>query len=308
MRVLRPLLFASLALCAAPAVAAQVPPPDSSSIIVQGMRDRAKRLRDFVKDLTPSTLTYNQLARWEVPICPAAFGLAPSQRVFVVDRMRTLAKAANIPLAKPGCDPNVIIIVTSNKSALLTALEKTHPSYFPGDWSDRRIHELERDPYPVAAWQFEGVLSTDGLRIADTTASDDTVDPAGMVAATTVTVAPASRLRPPGRHDVLTSVLVVQSSALAGITTTQFADYAAMRTFVNTDPAKVRASPSETILKVMDVPMGTAVPLSLTSWDLSFLKAYYASGTESYANVQRTEIAERMKRELGRDRAKQPRN
>lgn len=309
MRIRIPILLTALALCSPAIAAAQAPPPDNSDIVVEGMRDRAQRLRNFVRDLTPSSpLSYNQLARWEVPVCPAAFGLTPAQRAFVVDRMRMLAKAADVPLAKPGCDPNVIVIVTSNKAALLAALEQKHPDYFPADWSDRRIHRLERDGDPVTAWQFEGILSTDGLRIADGTASDDTVDPAGLVAATTPTVAPASRLRPPGRHDVLTSILIVQTSALKGITTTQFADYAAMRTFVNTDPTKLRASPSETILKVMDAPMGTAVPLSLTSWDYSFLRAYYASGTESYANVQRSEIAQRMKRELEREQGGQPRN
>ena len=310
MRVHHLPLFACVALCAqaAAAAAAGQVPPGNSSIVVEGIRDRAKRLQNFVKDLTPTTLTYNQLSRWEEPVCPAAFGLAAPQRSLVVDRMRTLAKAAGVPLAKPGCDPNIIVIVTSDKAALLAALEKKHPDYFPADWSDRTVRRLERSPDPVAAWQFEGVLSTDGLRISDGTASNDTVDPAGLVAATTATTAPASRLRPLGRHDVLTSILIVQTSALAGITTTQFADYAAMRTLVNTDPEKLRASPSETILKVMDAPMGTPVPLSLTNWDFSFLKAYYASRIESYANVQRNEIAQRMKRELDRGPAPQPRN
>ena len=308
MRIRLPVVLALMALCGPAIAVAQTPAPENSSIVVEGMRDRAKRLQNFVKDLTPSTLTYNQLSRWEVPVCPAAFGLTPAQRAFVVGRMRSLAKATDVPLAKPGCDPNVIVIVTSNKSALLAAMEKKHPDYFPADWSDRRIHQLERDAEPVSAWQFEGVVSTDDLRIADGTASSDPVDPAGLVAATIATTAPASRLRPPGRHDVLTSILIVQTSALTGLTTTQFADYAAMRTFVNTDPAKLRASPSETILKVMDAPMGTAVPLSVTNWDYSFLKAYYASGTESYANVQRSEITQRMKRELEHVASQQPRN
>jgi hypothetical protein len=302
------LLLVPLLLCTSSVAAAQTASPDTSNIVVEGMKDRAKRLRSFVRELTPSTLTYNQLTRWEVPVCPAAFGLTPQQRSYVVERMRTLAKAVDVPLAKPDCDPNVIVIVTSDKSALLAGLEKKHPNYFPADWSDHRIHELERDTEPVASWQFEGVVSTDGIRLSDTTASNDTVDPAGLVAATIATTAPASRLRPPGRHDVLTSILVVQTSALAGITTTQFADYAAMRTFVHTEPEKLRASPSETILKVMDAPMGTAVPLSLTNWDFSFLKAYYGSGTRSYANVQRSEIAHRMKGELDREQASQPQN
>ena len=282
------------------AVRAQAPAPDNSNIVVEGVKDRAKKISNFVKDLTPSDLSYNQLSRWEVPVCPAAFGLAPQQSAFVVDRMRSVGKAAGVPLAGPRCDPNVLVIVTTNKGALLAALEKRHPDYFPGDWTGGKIRQLEQDPYPVAAWRFEGLLSTDGLRLADSTSVFDPVDPAGLVAATAPTTAPASRLRPPGRRDVLTSILIVQSNALTGLTTTQFADYAAMRAFVGSDPRKVRASSSDTILKVLDAPLGTAVPMSLTSFDLSFLKAFYASRMESYAGVQRSDIAWRMNRDLNR--------
>lgn len=302
MRLRPPLLLASLALCAPTIAAAQAPAP-STTIVVEGVKDRAKRISNFVKDLTPSNQSYNQLSRWELPVCPAVFGLTPQQRAFVVDRMRSIAAAADVPLAKPGCDPNVIVIVTSNKAALLAGLEKRHADYFPGDWSNRKIHELEQDAYPVAGWQFEGLLSTDGLRLADSTSAFDPVDPAGLVAATIPTTAPASRLRPPGRRDVTTAILIVQANALTGLTETQFADYAAMRTFVRTDPREVRASPSDTILKVLDAPMGTAVPLSLTNFDLSFLKAFYASGTESYAGAQRSDITWRMRRDLDRQAA-----
>ena len=288
-------VLASLALAVPAAAQAQ-----ESNIVVEGVKDRAKRISNFVKDLTRSDLSYNQLSRWEVPVCPAVFGLAPQQRSFVVNRMRSIAQAAGVPLASPRCDPNVIVIVTSNKPALLAALEKRHPDYFPDDWNSRKIRAVEQDAYPVAAWQFEGLLSTDGLRLAESTSGFDPVDPAGLVAATIPTTAPASRLRPPGRRDVLTSILIVQSNALSGLTATQFADYAAMRSFVRVDPRQVRASPSDTILKVLDAPMGTAVPLSLTPFDLSFLKAFYASGTETYAGVQRSDIAWRMNRELNR--------
>ena len=297
------LVLASLVL-AVPAIAAAQ--AQESNIVVEGVKDRAKRISNFVKDLTPSDLSHNQLSRWEMPVCPAVFGLAPQQRPYVINRMRSIAQAAGVPLASPRCDPNVIVIVTSNKPALLAALEKGHPDYFPGDWSNRKIRAIEQDAYPAAAWQFEGLLSTDGLRLAESTSGFDPVDPAGLVAATIPTTAPASRLRPPGRRDVLTSILIVQSNALSGLTATQFADYAAMRSFVRADPRQVRAPSSDTILKVLDAPMGTAVPLSLTPFDLSFLKAFYASGTESYAGVQRSDIAWRMNRELNRAAKAQP--
>lgn len=272
-RLLLPLAFVSFCTAAT----AQTPPPGQAPIVVQGVRDRGKRLNNFVRDLTPSNLSYNQLSRFETPVCPAVFGLGAQQKTFVVDRMRRIASNVGVPLAKPACDPNVIVIVTSNKAALLKALEQHHSDYFPTEWGTRQIHGVEQDSYPVAAWQFEGLLSADGLRLAETTdpSALDPVDPAGLVAATIPTTLPASRLRPPGRRDVLTSILIVQTSAMSGLTETQFADYAAMRTLVRTDPRQLRAEPSDTILKVLDAPMGSEVPLSITPSDLAFLRGYY---------------------------------
>jgi hypothetical protein len=63
------------------------------------------------------------------------------------------------------------------------------------------------------------------------------------------------------------SVLVIQSDALAGLTPTQLADYAAMRSLIRTDPKKLRASSPGTILNILDAPMGASVPITLTEWD-----------------------------------------
>ena len=46
----------------------------------------------------------------------------------------------------------------------------------------------------------------------------------------------------------MTSVVVVQASALDGLTTTQLADYAAMRAFVRTDPAKLRSAATDRLV------------------------------------------------------------
>jgi hypothetical protein len=217
--------------------------------------------------------------RFEIPVCPAVFGVAPQQAAFITDRMRRIAVEAGDPLATGRCDPNAIVIVTPNKSAMIAALRQQHPDYFPIEWGNGKINALERDPYPAAAWQFEGLLTPDKLRISETTIPGllDPVDPAALIASTPATTLPASRLRPALRHDVMTSVLVVQANALAGLTTTQFADYAAMRTFARTDPMQVQAPASDTILKVLDAPMGSTVPLSITARDLGFLRSYYGS-------------------------------
>ena len=217
--------------------------------------------------------------RFTVPVCPAVYGLAPQQAAFISGRMRQIAYAAGIALAVEPCQPNAIVIVTKDKTSLLRGLEQRHSDYFPLEWNKRQIRDLESDPYPAASWQFEGLITPDGLRIAENTIPSlvDPVDPAGLVQATPPTTAPASRLRPAELHDVMTSVLVVQANALQGLTAMQFADYAAMRTFARTDPRSTTVPPTDTILKVLDAPMGTAVPLSITASDLDFLRHYYGS-------------------------------
>ena len=215
--------------------------------------------------------------RFTLPVCPGVYGLAPQQAAFVSQRMRQIATAAGISLAKQPCDPNAIVIVASNKAQTIRGLEEKKSSYFPIEWSDRQIHALERDPYPAAAWQFEGLLTPDGIRVSETSDPSllDPVEPGALVQATPPTTLPASRMRPSIKRDVMTSVLVVQADALKGLTTTQFADYAAMRTFARADPRDSKLPVSDTILKVLDAPMGSAVPMSITARDLDFLKSYY---------------------------------
>jgi hypothetical protein len=217
--------------------------------------------------------------RFTVPVCPAVYGLAPQQAAFIAGRMRQVGYAAGVPLAAPPCDPNAIVIVTADKNALIRGLEQSHADYFPIEWNKRQIRELESNPSPAVAWQFEGLITPDGLRIAENTIPSlvDPVPPAALFEATPPTTAPATRLRPAERHDVMTSILVVQANALQGLTAMQFADYAAMRTFARADPRSTTVPPSDTILKVLDAPMGTAVPLSITASDLNFLRHYYGS-------------------------------
>jgi hypothetical protein len=109
----------------------------------------------------------------------------------------------------------------------------------------------------------------------------------------------ATRITPMARQEFSGAVVVVQADAIAGLTTTQLADYAAMRAFVRTDPSKLTASAANSILNVVTTPMGAPVPLTLTAWDMSFLKAYYASRLNNFAANQRSEMREKMSQDLG---------
>jgi len=94
--------------------------------------------------------------------------------------------------------------------------------------------------------------------------------------------------------------LVVEGGALDGLTTTQFADYAALRVFSGVDPARLTTPGLSTILRLLDAPMGSEVPVTLTNWDLAFLDSLYASDENIRAASQRSEIRDGMRRRIER--------
>ena len=69
-----------------------------------------------------------------------------------------------------------------------------------------------------------------------------------------------------------------------------------MRLYATSDPTKLMPSASS-ILGILDAPMGTPIPLTLTTWDLSFLKALYRSDDRQFANRQRGQIEGMVKRD-----------
>ena len=282
------------ALMSAASAAPTMPAPESP-IVVQGVHDRDQKISRFIKELTPAPVG-GQISRFDAPVCPAVAGVSAEQQAYIEGRLRRIAATVGIAVAARNCDPNVILVVARNKNDLLKQLEKHRPEYFPASWSSWHIHELEHDPDPVAAWQFEGQFWADGRPIAGETTASGISD----ILQLQRTIEPLTRLKPSARRAFVTAIVIVQHDALTGLTTTQLADYTAMRAFARTDPKKLRAASSDTILGVLDAPMGSAVPLTLTAWDVAFLKAFYASNKNSYAEYQRSEMQALMRRELDR--------
>ncbi len=217
-------------LAASPVAAQQA--SASEPIVVEGIANSQKQIDRFIKKLTPGPI-HGQLSRFQTKVCPLSIGLTPERNALVVKRMRDVAAAARIPLAEPDCRPNIILIVTNNKAALIEQLLRKRSYMFPDAWSMATIHALERDPSPDAAWAIEGVTSAGGQPLNY-----------GSEVPVNRTTRAASRLTTAVVPYFAAAVLVVQTNALDGLTTTQLADYAAMRTFVRTDPKLIDPSNS----------------------------------------------------------------
>jgi len=266
----------------AAAMAQQPPPPgsDQSPIVVTGGKTSKDSVRDFVRDLTPVT-SGKGLSHFEHQVCPIVFGLAPHQNDMVEDRIRLVAKTAGIAVGGPKCSPNVVLIVASGKREVLEQLRRHHVDYF-GDVSGNRIRELINSPERVLAWQIDGLPAVDG---------HDIIQDFGSGLLVNHTTARASRITSPAYPQFEAAVVIVEFDALDGLTITQLADYVAVRALTGANPAKLRNSAPPTILRAFDVPIGGEVPITLTEWDLSFLRGYYDARRNISAAAQRSAIA-----------------
>jgi hypothetical protein len=279
-----PLLLAAVAL-AAPAFAQMQ--PKTAEIVVTGPKDTDQQVRDFVAALTQAE-PRGQLARFEREACPTVLGLGDAQKRAVIERMKRVSVAAGVPVASGPCEPNTIVVVTDNKKTFIETLVRERPSYFQGVGRNQ-AQRLAREPGPAAAWQFGGLVTADGEEVPTELAPDEIfVDDR---------VGAPSRIATSARPYFAGAVVVLEKKALVGLGATQVADYAAMRAFARVDPSRLAGSSAPTILKILDAPAGAAVPVTLTAWDLAFLRALYASQEGRNGAAQRTEILRRVKEE-----------
>ena len=287
--------FIALVLLAASAAAAGQAPqprptakPDEIVVIGRSQADREAQIRAFVRSLA-DTPGDGPLARFDTTaVCTAAVGLSETHNRAIAARMREVAGAVGIRTAAAGCRPNVLVILTRDKAQMIAALRKRYPVYFRHASGQTVTIPSERGP--ATAWHLEGKLDRDGQPVVV-----DRVEGYEVIEATDS----PSRLTATARPIFMASVVVIETRALAGLTPVQVGDYAAMRAFARADPARLRASAAPTILTVLEAPMNSAVPETLTQWDLSYLKGFYASSKYASAARQRGEISKRMLRDLG---------
>lgn len=269
----------SLALLAAPATA-----QDDAPIVVTGYSELEQQIKSFVGALTPAS-PRGQIARFETAVCPGVFGMAEAPRAAVQDRIRAVAKGVGLDVASPDCRPNLVVMVTADKSAFLQALSTDH-GYMFGDRTPTQIRKILAEPGPATAWQIQTMVNADGRAIAK-----DGDMPVNR------TIRTESRITAAVRPTFLAAIVVIEAKVLEGLSTTQLADYAAMRALARIDPARIDAGAPATILRILDAAADSEVPVTLTQWDFGFLKGLYSSPGNLYAPSQRSAIARAMEQE-----------
>lgn len=293
MRLLAPALLKLFLITLATPAAAQ-DAQRLGDIVVTGTSeaDQARQARQFVATIAPLR-GRSQLNRFETPVCPVAVGLREEEKRAVVQRLRQVAGAIGLPVAKASCRPNLLVAVVAGKRQFMEGLIRERPALF-AMMTPREAWLLARNPDPVVAWQQTGWISVNGNEIMLDLYYDVPLN---------ITYGNSPRFIEPGHLHFKAAAVVIEAEATVGLTTTQLADYAAMRGFARTEPSKLAPS-APSILRAVGAPVGSAVPVTLTQWDLGFLRGLYASGNDVNALVRSTEINRSVEREVSRMAAK----
>lgn len=154
----------ALTLVAAGPVKASSPPADPS-IVVEGQRQTPEEIRRAAREFVrKSGIAQGQTpaARWRVPVCAKIVGLHGKPAELVRAKLEAEAKAAGVPLARPGCYGNLAIVFTDDGAGVARAIGRKDPRRTAGVPLPtlRSIYQSEA---PVRWWYAVGESSTSGV-------------------------------------------------------------------------------------------------------------------------------------------------
>lgn len=209
-----------------------------------------------------------RLARWNKTICHANVGLQRRYAEYLNERMAQVAREAGLKVARPGCKPDILIIVTPDVQAVLAELAESHKEVFSARrWSDERISSggsqsfeaFMQSQRPVRWWHVSETVAADGQPVGDNVRMR----------------ASGSRLRSTVREDFAAVVIIVDANKARGVTYQALSDYLAMVSLAQLNP-NVDSTEVPTVLNIFnDIEAGRPAAAGLTEWDKAYLKSLY---------------------------------
>ena len=268
----------------APAAAESLPP--SSEVRAEAAPAALERRVDaFVRAITrsPGLSDEDSLVRWNSPICLAVLGLSAEDVKLVSARLSQISLSSGAALARSPCQPNFIVVATSEPDRVLSAWYARDGRLF-GDAPSARIRQFleSSQSRPVRLWYNIDWGRKSGTRNGHFIPSNTRAESSTFVGNAAV--------------DFLSVFAIIDTRRTEHTTLDQLADYVAMAGLTRVDlDADLGSAPS--ILRLFEA-SGEHQPSGLSSWDAAFLKALYQSNQTS--RTQRFDIAVRVTRDISR--------
>ncbi|QTC92488.1 hypothetical protein [Brevundimonas goettingensis] len=287
----------------APAVQATVPAPqisaaavgqdaptDLGDIVVEGARleDTA---RSFVREVGAPAANRG-LARWRNGICVGVANLQADTARYIVDRISDVTREVGLQAGEPGCEPNVLIVATTDANAFTPQFVAMRPRLFRvgGAGMDRggdALEAFETNDQPVRWWHVSVPVDDRGaiaVRLPGVCRYQcaETMDFAPQLTQN------ASRLQANTGDDLKRIFIIVDVDRIGGVSLEQLGDYLAFVALAQVNP-DADTSGYSTILNIFQNPTDTP---ALSQWDMAYLKGLYdAEMTRASVGAARQEVA-----------------
>lgn len=270
----------------------------NEEIVVTGERMRTI-LHDFVADISATPSDENQIARWDHRVCTGVFGMTNREQAqFVADRIAQRAFSVGLDASAPGCRANIVIFITPDANALSHTLATEYRNLLAvrHDYNThtRGLDALDgfaNSTRPVRWWHVSDTVTEDGKRVGTLAGN------MAMAMGPQVHVFDPSRLRRAVRQDFNRVIIVVDARQAAGHRLDGLADYLAMVSLAQLQPAiETAAYPS-----VLNLFSADRSVTGMTSWDIAYLEGlYHAPRNANSSRDQESRIADRMNQALNR--------
>ncbi len=243
------------------------------------------RVDAFVRAITrnPGLSDDDSIVRWNTPICLLVAGLTAEDAKIVSAKVSQISSSAGAPLARAPCQPNLIIVATSEPDRVLNAWYARDNRLF-GDATPALIRQFLEgsQSQPVHVWYNIDMGRKSGMRNGHFIPSNTRAESSAFVRNTV--------------FDFFSIFAIIDTNRTEHTTLDQLASYVAMAGLTNVDlDADFASAPS--ILRLF-AHSAENQPSGLSGWDAAFLKALYQANLTS--RTQRFEIAERVVRDISR--------
>lgn len=241
------------------------------------------------------------VARWNMPVCAAAVNLDNAPAQVILDRIGDVARSLDLRVGAPGCEPNLVVIFTSDGSALARSMVTQNRRIFdPGvggiSRGSRELEAFQTGDAPVRWWSLSVAFdSATGQRAArvpgDIPSRTDVpvqfardflcnVDDCSIRYAPARAVTTSSRLRTRVEDALYKSIIVVDVERTGAIDAASLGDYLAFISLAQI-AGDADAAPYDSILNLFS----NGGRNGITAWDRAYLEAVYGT----HAGLRSTE-------------------
>lgn len=260
-------------------------PQAVEGVVVEGRREseaeRQKAESDFVRELAEPTRR-NRLARWNDGICPAVVGRSQRHGEFLAERIAVEARDVGLEVGRPGCKPDVLVVLTRQPEAVARGLREGDRNLFAhldkrgtveSGGGQQSLDAFIQTPRPVRWWHVATQTGADGRPMKFIQVLPDPGSPVVPLIEGTG----SSRLSSLTKEDLTRAVIIVDATRLAGVTYEALGSYLAMVALAQLDPEADPKGLATIMTLFKDRDAGVTPPETLTAYDRAYLKGLYAA-------------------------------